>query len=133
MRLTFHSARTLAAAACLFGLAPSASAATEAPTGAPGEVLLRQRGCTTCHSMTAGRNLNGPSLAGVYGRPMGKMPGYRYSPGLSAAKGRWDAASLDRWLADPRMMVPGTKMAVKVLSAADRAALIAYLKTAQAR
>ncbi|PNU04390.1 c-type cytochrome [Novosphingobium guangzhouense] len=130
MRFTFNTARIAAAAACLVGLGTAAIGAPDAPSG---EALLKQRGCTVCHSLTMGRNLNGPSLAGVYGRPMGKAAGYKYSASLSAAKGKWDAATLDRWLADPRAMVPGTKMAVKVASAADRAALIAYLKNAQAK
>ena len=109
--------------------APRVLAAPEiAGDSASGEVLFRKRACAMCHSMEPGKNLNGPSLAGVYGRAVGKVPGYRYSPGLSAEKGRWDKARLDKWLEDPRRMVPGSRMAVKVPSAQERAAIIAYLK-----
>ncbi|WP_232494489.1 c-type cytochrome [Novosphingobium kaempferiae] len=130
MRFSFDTARIAAAAASFVALGSAAIGAPDAPSG---EALFKQRGCTVCHSLTMGKNLNGPSLAGVYGRAMGKAAGYKYSPNLGAAKGKWDAATLDRWLADPRAMVPGTKMAVKVASPQDRAALIAYLKRAQTK
>lgn len=82
-----------------------------------------------CHSLEAGKNLNGPSLSGVYGREIGGLAGYKYSPGLAAAKGKWDDKKLDAWLSDPRGMVKDTKMAVKLASPQDRAAIIAYLKS----
>jgi cytochrome c len=103
--------------------------AQAAPDAASGETLFRTRTCAVCHSLTPGKNMNGPSLAGVFGRAAGKVQGYRYSAGLAAATGNWDAKRLDAWLSDPRALVPGTKMATKVASADDRAAIIAYLKT----
>lgn len=46
----------------------------------------------------------------------------------------WDAATLDRFLADPRGLVPGTKMGFAgIADAAERADLIAYLKQATAK
>lgn len=91
-------------------------------------MLFKTRGCAMCHSLTPGRNLNGPSLAGVYGRAVAKAPGYSYSKDLAALGGTWDAKRLDRWLADPRAMAAGTKMAVKLASPRERAAVIAYLQ-----
>jgi cytochrome c len=42
----------------------------------------------------------------------------------------WDAATLDTYLANPRTVVPGTKMSFAGLpDATDRANVIAYLTT----
>ncbi|MBH0111879.1 c-type cytochrome [Novosphingobium sp. YJ-S2-02] len=92
-----------------------------------GKALFLKRACSACHSLEAGRNLNGPTLSGVIGREAGSLEGYRYSPALAADKRRWDKARLDAWLADPRAVVPGTKMAIKVASPEERRLIIAYL------
>jgi len=43
---------------------------------------------------------------------------------------KWDEQTLDQYLADPRGKVPGNKMLFPgVKNAAERKALIAYLKT----
>ena len=42
----------------------------------------------------------------------------------------WDAATLDAYIADPRRLVPGTKMSFAgVRSPDDRAAIVAYLES----
>jgi cytochrome c len=56
------------------------------------------------------------------------VPDYAYSPALKAAGIVWDETTLDRWLADPQAMVPGTKMTFSVDDAQDRADVIAFLK-----
>lgn len=66
--------------------------------------------CASCHSTDAGKNIYGPSLAGVTKRRAGTLPGYAYSPALKASKLQWDAKTLDRWLTSPKKTVPGTKM-----------------------
>lgn len=88
-----------------------------------------QRACAACHSLTPGKKMNGPSLAGVIGRPVGEQPGYAYSTALVQAKGVWDVKKLDVWLTDPRTLYPGTKMVTRLPSSADRSTVIAYLKT----
>ncbi|HEY2483441.1 MAG TPA: cytochrome c family protein, partial [Caulobacteraceae bacterium] len=71
-----------------------------------------------------------PDLYAVFGRKAGTSPGFAYSDGLKALGITWDAASLDKWIANPRAMVPGTKMTYIGLSdPKDRTDLIAYLKT----
>ena len=41
----------------------------------------------------------------------------------------WDAPGIDRWITNPRAIVPGTKMTYAGMeNAKDRADLIAYLK-----
>jgi cytochrome c len=82
--------------------------------------------CFACHSLDANRV--GPKHRGVYGRAAGAVPGYAYSAALKASGIVWEAGTLDRWLAGPRSLVPGTKMTFSLPDAADRADVIAYLK-----
>lgn len=85
--------------------------------------------CAFCHSLDAGKTLVGPSLKGVVGRKSGAIEGYQYSQGMAAAGLTWDDATLDRFLAAPGAAVPGTKMLVGIPAPADRADVIAYLKS----
>jgi cytochrome c len=49
-----------------------------------------------------GLHLTGPSLAGIWGRQGGTVPGFRrYSTALERAAVTWDAPTLDRWLERP--------------------------------
>jgi cytochrome c oxidase assembly protein Cox11 len=91
---------------------------------AHGQKLFSER-CTTCHALDA--NKFGPMLGGVIGRKVGSIPGYRYSPALRSASFTWSADTLNRWLADPQKLVPGTKMPIRVLEATSRKDLVAYL------
>jgi cytochrome c len=93
---------------------------------ASGEALFKSR-CATCHSMA--QNKVGPRLSGVVGRPAGALPDYNYSLALKKSGLIWDAATLDRWLANPPALVSGTKMLLKLDNIQDRADLTAYLKT----
>ena len=84
--------------------------------------------CASCHSTEVGKNIYGPSLAGVSNRRAGTLPGYDYSPALKASKLKWDAKTLDRWLMSPKKTVPGTKMPFLGLQDAKaRQEVIAYL------
>jgi cytochrome c len=75
-----------------------------------------------------GPNLVGPNLHGVFDRRIGTRPDYTYSAAAKSAGFQWDAAQLDRWLADPRGFLPGTKMAFPgVKDPAERRDVIAYL------
>ncbi len=86
--------------------------------------------CSICHSVEAGQNKIGPSLFGVVGRKTGSEPGYNYSPANEKANLTWDDATLDKYLASPRAVVPGTKMTYGGLKDdTKRANLIAYLDT----
>ncbi|WP_225425791.1 c-type cytochrome [Pelagerythrobacter rhizovicinus] len=86
--------------------------------------------CATCHQTAPGRNGIGPSLAGVYGAPAAHEPTYAYSGAMRSSGLVWDEATLDAYLADPRNVVPGTKMVFPgVRDPAERTALIEYLKT----
>ena len=86
--------------------------------------------CMVCHAPVAGRNGIGPSLAGVVGRTAGTAPAFAYSPAMKASAITWTPTTLDKYLINPRAMVPGTKMIFMGLpNAPDRENLIAYLAT----
>ena len=84
------------------------------------------RTCGICHALD--KNGAGPKHAGVFGRTAGTVPDYRYSPALQKSGIVWNDATLDKWLADPQAMVPGTKMFFNLDSAQDRADVIEFLK-----
>jgi nitrite reductase (NO-forming) len=78
--------------------------------------------------MDAGKNLLGPSLAGIMGRKAGTESGYNYSPAMKQSGLVWDGKTLDAYLADPQKLVPGNKMPFPGLKTDhDRADIIAYL------
>jgi len=86
--------------------------------------------CRSCHTITpGGPNMTGPNLHGLFGRKAGSHPDFNYSEGLKTSGITWDAAQLDKWIENPRQVVPGTKMSFAGLkNPKDRADLIGYLK-----
>ena len=92
-----------------------------------------QRFCAACHALTPDQTATGPSLAGIVGRKAGSVAGYEYSPATRDSGLVWDPGTLDAYLADPKTVIPGTNMAFfGVRKAAERAALIEFLKTQKA-
>jgi cytochrome c len=116
--------------AALLGGMPAATGAE--PGDAAQGARLFGRACGACHSRAPGEHRTGPSLAGVVGRRAGTAEGFRrYSPALKASGIVWDAATLDPWIADPQVLIPGNRMAFRGLPDAQaRADLIAYLAQA---
>lgn len=96
-----------------------------------GEQLFKQ--CVACHSITESKNKVGPHLIKVVGRKPASVEGFAYSPKMkefAQSAPIWDEATLDRYLENPRKLVPGTKMAFGGLKKPeDRVDLIAYLKS----
>ena len=106
------------AAACLHAQEPDA-----APPGFGA--------CAVCHSIDGSAG-TGPTLKGVVGRKSGSVPGFRYSRAMKSAAITWDAAALDRYLADPQSTVPGNVMPFSGVQDGDeRARIIAFLITLQ--
>lgn len=114
----------LAAFAALAVAAPA-----QAQDAAEGAKVFKTQ-CALCHSPLPGKNNIGPSLFGVVGRTSGQVEGFRYSPANQKAHLTWDPATLNKYLAAPRQVVPGTIMTYAGLKDdAKRADLIAYLET----
>jgi cytochrome c len=117
----------------LVGLALTLGASIAHADGdaAKGEQVFKK--CMACHTATDKTNKVGPYLLGVVGRKVASVDGYSYSDSMKeyAATGAvWDEKALDTYLTDPKAVVAKTKMAFPGLKeAADRADLIAYLKT----
>jgi cytochrome c len=117
-------------AALTVALLTAATGAVQAAGNPAAGRAVFQTYCSICHSVRPGENRIGPSLFGVYGRETGSVPGYSYSPANRAAHLTWDDATLDRYLASPRTVIPGTKMTFAGLQdATKRQNLIAYLAT----
>ena len=111
---------TLVAAAAL----PAAAAGDPARGG---KVYER---CAACHSLATDRA--GPRHCGLIGRKAASVAGFEYSPAMKRSGLTWNARTLDRFLADPLRVVPGTAMGYDgVKDPTERADLIEYLKAAQ--
>lgn len=116
------------------GLLAAALLAAAAPP--PGAEIFAE--CVACHALERGRNSPaGPTLHNVVGRPVAVLRGFNYSPALrrfAARNPRWTPALLDRFLADPESVVPGTEMGyVGMRDRARRQALIAWLTVPRRR
>src|ERR1700759_1366715 len=103
--------------------------AAQAQDVAAGARVFRSQ-CSICHSPQPGRNIIGPSLFGVVGRHSGRIPDFHYSQANVRSGLTWDPATLDRYLANPQQVVPGTLMTFPGLKdARQRADVIAYLES----
>jgi len=104
---------------------------------APGDAARGDRAygkCYGCHSLEPGKHANGPSLYDIVGKRIAAAPGYPYSEALKQLAARelvWTPQLLDRFIADPESVAPGTDMGYFLRSdAAERADLIAFLSAA---
>lgn len=104
-----------------------ASGIASAADAGAGKTTFRQQ-CALCHTAEAGDTggAQGPSLQGISGRAAASNAAFSYSEALRNSKLVWDAATLDKYLESPTMLVPGTTMVVPVPIKRDRDNLIAY-------
>jgi cytochrome c len=89
--------------------------------------------CRQCHTIVKdGPSMTGPNLYGVFGKPAGtNQPAFAYSNALKASGMTWDAATIDKWITDPRAVLPKTKMSFAGMpDPNDRRDVIAYVKVA---
>ncbi len=103
----------------------AAHAAGDAQRGAQ---VFRQ--CMSCHSVAAGEQMTGPSLAHIWNRKAGSVEGFlRYSDPMKSADVVWNEGTLDKWLANPEKFLPGTTMTFPGLKEGQtRQDVVAYLK-----
>lgn len=91
------------------------------------------RACAACHALTAEAGpMAGPSLAGIFGRRMGSLPGYRYSERLARGDIVWTRETVaDLFTRGPDVVTPGTRMPIQTVGdPADLRALLDFLEAA---
>jgi cytochrome c len=96
---------------------------------AAGEQVFK-RNCMICHAVGPGAtNKTGPELNGIIGRKAGSAPGYNYSDANKSSGITWDEATFTKYIANPKGVVPGTKMTFPGLkNEGDIGNLAAYLQ-----
>lgn len=115
----------------LAALAAATAAGAARADGDPARGEKRFEECATCHTLERGVNNVGPSLFGLFGRKAGSVEDFRYSPAMKMSGVTWTPQTLDKFIADPQMAVPGNRMPFAGMTdAGDRADLIAYLEKA---
>jgi cytochrome c len=128
-----------------------AGAPTEATTqlaSAPADVPIEQllpaadpkagaaaaKVCETCHNFAEGKGPKiGPDLYGVVGRKIASDGTFAYSDAIKALGGDWTFDQLNKWIAGPQKVAPGTKMTfIGIPDEKKRADVIAFLDTLSA-
>lgn len=120
-------ARVLAAAVLVAGMAAAQPAR---PGDAKAGEAIYSR-CLACHALTYDRT--GPRHCGLIGRRAGSVKDFAYSDAMKRSTIVWNAKSLDRFLANPLVAVPGTSMGYAgVDDSNERADIVAYLEAVNA-
>ena len=120
----------VAALAAALGCQPAEQPArTGTASPAPPPSFVGGAKCASCHGAAGAGSFGGPALKGVAGRKIAVLAGYAFSAGLKAKAGTWSDANLAAYLAAPAKFAPGTKMFASVPDAAERSAVIGFLKT----
>lgn len=117
--------RIVVAAVALLGCVPAALA----QDAAAGEKIFVQ--CRACHQVgPTAKNMVGPVLNGLFGRPAGDVEGYAYSNANKNSGLTWDEATFREYIKDPKAKIPGTKMIFAGIKDDKKVSdLIAYLHT----
>ena len=110
------------------GLVASAVCGVAAADEDEGMIAFNKH-CRNCHSFRKDDNRVGPSLHGIVGAGAGQAKGYGgYSGALDGLT--WDEETLDRFIADPHAVAPGTNMSYPtVADPAERKKIIEFLKS----
>lgn len=125
-------------ALCLIAAACDGAQEKESSPPLAGAALGEQlfSACAYCHSTEppdapeTNFRFIGPTLWGVVGRPSAALEDYDYSPAMRRAELVWNEETLDQFIANPQMLVPGSRMSFNGEQDAERrAAIIEYLKT----
>lgn len=106
-------------------------------SGPPEPTLTNPRGaevfraCAVCHTLTPDDGARaGPTLHGIFDRPIATAEGYEYSDALKDLDIVWTAQTISELFEfGPDTYTPGSRMPEqRIPSAQDRAALIAFLE-----
>jgi cytochrome c len=91
------------------------------------------RACAVCHSLEPGDHSRaGPSLHGIFGRPIASAEGYAFSPALRTLDIVWTPRTVaELFEVGPEVYTPGSRMPdQRVADPADRQALVEFLDRA---
>src|SRR5215471_15626346 len=129
----------LCVAVCAAALATVTGSAFAAGDAAKGKAAFAK--CGICHQVGPGaKNLVGPQLNGVVGRKAASVADYTmYSAGMKKLGEQgfvWNEQNIDKWIANPKAMIPDSPMALAfqgIPDAGERTDIIAYLKTVPAQ
>ncbi len=94
------------------------------------------RACVACHTLSEkDAQRAGPTLAGLYGRRIASLPGYRFSDPLKSMNIVWTPETVSKLFElGPNTYTPGTKMPEqRIGSAEDRKALTDFLGRATSK
>jgi cytochrome c len=94
------------------------------------------RACVACHTLSEKDNARaGPTLAGLFGRRIASLPGYRFSDALKGMNIVWTPETVAKLFeVGPNAYTPGTKMPEqRIGSPEDRKALTDFLARATAK
>jgi cytochrome c len=98
--------KILVAAAMSIGVGAGTASAQDAASGAN---VFHQ--CQVCHSIgTGAQNKIGPELNGLDGRHSGTAANFNYSDANKNSGIVWNETTFKQYIANPRAMIPGTKM-----------------------
>ena len=128
--------RLTKAAALLLATCVMASPALAEGDAKKGKKVFNK--CRACHVVDKEKNKVGPHLVGLFGRKAGTLESFqekkKYSKAMIEYGVEWDEETLAEYLAAPKKVVKGTKMAFAGLKKEkDIADIIAYLKEATAK
>ena len=114
-------------------LAVAAAGPVFAADANAGKTVFRTQ-CALCHSAEPNDNggAQGPNLHDVVGRRAATAAGFGYTQALKDSGLTWDAATLDRFLAAPTTVVPGSSMVIPVSNPAERENVVAYFSALKA-
>jgi cytochrome c len=120
----------LAALSFAVGL-PAVAQLPPAAEPTPQSLFVSQ--CSLCHTLSPRETVRqGPPLGGVFGRKVGSVAGFKYSPGFADADFVWDAFRLDAWLTRPQDVIPGATMVYRQASPSIRHRLRSVVQVGQA-
>lgn len=113
---------------------PSQRPAVTLPSYTQGDVdngkAEYDKACLKCHKLQAGNNDKGPQLMRIYGAKSALLTDYQYTDAMKNSNIVWTAENLDKYIAQPKQTVVGTRMRSEPIDDANvRHDIIAYIST----